>query len=76
MCADLVRSLALEGRAIWRVLYKDRERGRGKAWVTLVPAFLVHQVVGGVLGADAEDVDGGIGAGVMTAARVCEKVIG
>lgn len=42
----------------------------------LAPTFFAHRVVGGVLGAWAEGGERRKGDGVMSAARVCDAVIG
>lgn len=75
-CAAVMRSLHREGRVIVKGLLAERERERGKGWVMLTPTFYAHRVVGGVLAASIERGKRGKGDGVMSAARVCDAVIG
>lgn len=75
ICADVARSLVLEGRVTVRGLSKDRELERGKGWVILQPRFLFHDVLGGVLGVGYRGEAEKRGDGTMSAAKVCEAVI-
>lgn len=76
LCADTARSLALEGRVLVTGMIRDREWERGKGWVILAPQFLVHNVLGGVLASRAGSKAKTRGDGIVSAADVCEAVIG
>lgn len=65
-------------------LSREKERERGKGWVALLPSFLLHSVLGGVLGAGdrghsreacdgEEEMERGA---VISASGVCEAVVG
>lgn len=77
-CAHLAYSLALEGRVVLKGMSRGREVERGKGWVVLDPGFFVHDIVGGVFRSTGRGAwaNGKGAAGIVSAAVVCEAVIG
>ena len=58
-------------------LLREKERDRGKGWLVLRPSFFLHNVLGGVLGVNMVGVKAtDREAGVLSAASVCDAVIG
>lgn len=61
---------------------RGREVERGKGWVVLQPGFFLHDIMGGLfrsaaaVGAAAAAEGKGEGGGVVSAAVVCEAVLG
>eukprot|EP00752_Nemacystus_decipiens_P009822 g8764.t2 len=77
-CADLACSLAREGRLVLKGMSRGREVERGKGWVVLHPDFFLHDIMGGVFRStiSAVGAEGRGAGGVVSAAVVCEAVIG
>lgn len=57
---------------------RGREVERGKGWVVLHPDFFLHDIMGGIFRGTASAVGakGQDAGGVVSAAVVCEAVIG